>query len=279
MSQTQVAVIGLGIIGSRCAENLAKSVRVKSWNRTPKGLPHEAADLPDAIQGSSWISLYVKDAAAVRELLPVILEHAEKDAVVMNHATIDLATTRWAAEQCAAAGLGFLDCPFTGSRDAAQGAGLVYYLGGDPELTLRATPVLQKTSKQIILSGMIGTATILKLITNLISACTVQALAEALGTATSHGITAESVLEAVGVNAHNSVLAQMKLPKMAVGDFETHFSLENMLKDSRYVLDLAREAGVETPSIAAVSARMAEVCAQGHAQDDFSALAAPYLKK
>jgi 3-hydroxyisobutyrate dehydrogenase-like beta-hydroxyacid dehydrogenase len=73
------------------------------------------------------------------------------------------------------------------------------------------------------------------------------------------------------------VLAAMKLPAMAAGNFETHFSLANMSKDSRYMLDLAESAGLDAPAIAAVSKRMGELSAQGLADLDFSAVAKPYL--
>ena len=69
----------------------------------------------------------------------------------------------------------------------------------------------------------------------------------------------------------------MKLPTMAVGNFETHFSLANMGKDSRYMLALAESAGLETPAIAAVSKRMGELSEQGLGDLDFSAVAKPYL--
>jgi 3-hydroxyisobutyrate dehydrogenase-like beta-hydroxyacid dehydrogenase len=64
-----------------------------------------------------------------------------------------------------------------------------------------------------------------------------------------------------------------------VGDFETHFSLSNMGKDSRYMLDLARSAGLETPAIAAVSKRMGELDASGLGGLDYSAVVKPYLKE
>ena len=67
----------------------------------------------------------------------------------------------------------------------------------------------------------------------------------------------------------------MKLPTMAKGDFDTHFSLSNMLKDSRYALELA--SGLDTPAIAAVSERMKQLCEEGLADLDYSALAKPYL--
>jgi 3-hydroxyisobutyrate dehydrogenase-like beta-hydroxyacid dehydrogenase len=50
-----------------------------------------------------------------------------------------------------------------------------------------------------------------------------------------------------------------------------------MGKDSRYMLALAESAGLDTPGIAAVSRRMAELCEAGLGNLDYSALAKPYL--
>jgi 3-hydroxyisobutyrate dehydrogenase/glyoxylate/succinic semialdehyde reductase len=278
MNFHKIAVIGLGIIGSRAALRLAEDdeYEVSVWNRTPKGLPGERRTPEEAVEDTGIISLYLKDAAAVREIGQKIVAVVPKGTVILNHSTIDLATTLWLAEQCAAAGLEFLDCPFTGSREAAATGNLVYYAAGDDSLIDRCEGILHRSGKAVIRCGAVGNATILKLVTNLISACTVQALSESLATATRHGIPAQSLIEAVALNACGSPLAAMKLPTMAEGNFETHFSLENMLKDSRYALELAEQAGLDTPAIRTVSRRMAELCDAGLGGKDYSALAAPY---
>jgi len=286
MTSWNIAVLGLGIIGSRATKNLQQAqavgdsgiASVTCWNRTPKSQPGELPTVEEAVASANLVLLYLKDSVAVREVAAKVLACPLEGRVLVNHSTIDLATTKWLAGECAAQGIVFLDCPFTGSREAAAAGGLVYYAGGPADWIDKVEPVLLKSGKSVLRCGEVGTATIMKLVTNLISACTVQALAEALATATSHGISPAALTEAVGLNASGSVLAAMKLPTMATGDFDTHFSLANMLKDSRYVLDLAAEAGLDTPSIRTVSARMAELCDQGLAEKDYSALAAPYLK-
>jgi 3-hydroxyisobutyrate dehydrogenase-like beta-hydroxyacid dehydrogenase len=85
-------------------------------------------------------------------------------------------------------------------------------------------------------------------------------------------------MKAVSENVSSSVLTTMKFPMMVEGNFETHFSLSNMGKDSRYMLALADAAGVPVPAIAAVSGRMAELCEAGLGDLDFSVLAKPYLE-
>lgn len=274
----RAAVLGLGIIGSRALERLREAGwEVKGWNRTPKGLPGEVADLGEAIRGAQVISLYLKDRAAVRETVERLSPCLVAGQILLNHATVDLETTQWLARQCDERGVKFLDTPFTGSKNASAGGQLIYYTGGDPAWVAEVEPYLMVTAKSLLPCGGIGSATVVKLGTNLISACVVQALAEALAIAVKHGVTAQCFQEAVALNAHASGLTAMKLPGMASGDFDTHFSMSNMWKDSSYAISLAEQAGLDTPAIRAVSARMKELSDAGLADLDFSALAKPYL--
>ena len=272
------AVIGLGIIGSNAVHRLtAARWNIGCWNRTPKAGMECAAHPEEAVSGAEFISFYLKDALAVRQVFDRIKPHLNAGQLLLNHSTIDLETTLWLAEEASKAGCAFLDAPFTGSKVASSNGQLVYYIGGDPDLAGRVEAYLRITGKSYILCGEVGAATVVKLATNLISACTVQALSEAMAIATRHGVPAELFTRAVSENACSSVLSGMKLPTMAQGDFETHFSLSNMAKDSRYALALAGLADLETPAIKAVSARMGELCDAGLGELDYSALAKPYL--
>ena len=88
----------------------------------------------------------------------------------------------------------------------------------------------------------------------------------------SFGVSPELFLEAVNTNACDSVLANMKIPSMAQGDFDPHFSLANMLKDARYAMDLASRSGLETPGIAATAGQMQKLTDAGFGDQDFSVL-------
>lgn len=276
-TENRAAVLGLGIIGSRsCARLAAAGWQVTCWNRTPKGLTGEELTPEEAIENAAVISIYLKDVPAVREVVGRIEGFLKPGQIILNHSTLDLPTTLWLEKVAHVHGCRFLDTPFTGSKQASATGQLVYYTGGDPDLAEQLDSFLSATSKSRLYTGGVGTATVIKLATNLISACTVQALAEALAISTRHGVSADCLVEAVSLNASASVLASMKLPMMVAGNFETHFSLANMSKDSRYMLDLAESAGLEAPAIAAVSKRLGELSEQGLADLDFSAVAQPY---
>lgn len=276
MNQT-VAVLGLGIIGSRCAQQLLDAGHhVRSWNRSPKDFKHSRPSAADASNGADLVTFYLKDGHAVKEVFESIRSVLSPEQLVINHSTIDLESTRWLAEQCRTIGCAFLDAPFTGSKVAAGHGELVYYVGGDANTLNLARPVLEATSKEIKHLGPVGSATVIKLATNLISASTVQALSEALAITQAYGVDAEVLTDAVASNACGSTLAKMKLPSMATGDYDTHFSLENMLKDSRFAIQLAEEAKLSTPGLTATSKAMDSACKKGHDQLDFSALFKAY---
>ena len=278
--EKKVAVLGLGIIGSRAFSRLVDAEwDVACWNRTPKGLTGETATPEDAVRDAAVIALYLKDRPATREVVGRIDRHLQPGQIVVNHATLDLETTRWLEKICLAGGCHFLDAPFTGSKVAAANGQLFYYVAGDEALASSLEPYLSITSKGQLYCGEVGSATVLKLATNLISACTVQALAESLAIATHHGISPDCFVRAVAENACASGLSGMKLPTMVAGNFETHFSLSNMGKDSRYMLDLAESTGLEMPAIAAVSKRMEALTAQGLGDMDYSAVVKPYLRE
>lgn len=277
VSLPSVAIYGLGIIGSRCADQLiGNGNTVQTWNRTPKPREDSFPDPASAAKGADFLCFYLKDGVALREVFTSLKKHLKSEQTILNHSTVDLESTQWLAEQCAEIGCAFLDAPFTGSKDAAAQGALVYYVGGDAQTLQKSRSLLEVTSKEIKHLGPVGSATVVKIGTNLISASTVQALAEALAITKAHGIDPEIFTQAVTSNASGSLLAQMKLPTMASGNYDTHFSMENMLKDSRFALQLADTAGLDTPGIRSTSEAMEKQCQQGHEHLDFSALFKAY---
>jgi len=270
-----VAVLGLGIIGSRVAARLRDhGLEVRTWNRSAQ--PGACASAREAVHAADMVEVFLKDGQAVREVFASIDLQDGHRPLIANHSTMDLESVAWLEDWCAARGCEFLDAPFTGSKMAAEIGALVYYLGGSAEAIERARPVLAVSSRLLMPMGAVGSASVVKIATNMISACTVQVLAEALAVTTRHGVGAEHLLAAVSENACRSALAEMKLPAMIAGDATAHFSLTNMLKDSR--LALALGSGLATPlaATAAVCERMADLEKQGLGPWDFSAVAQAY---
>lgn len=267
-----VTVFGLGIIGSRCADNLENAGYPTSrWNRSPDKHPSQCSSLEEAAK-SPLLSFYLKDGVACRQVFQGVRDFLTPSHTLLNHSTIDLETTQWLAQQCCEMGIAFLDSPFTGSKDASALGNLVYYVGGDQSLIDQHKKMLEVTSKEIHHLGKIGDATIVKLATNLISASTIQAVSEAMAITSAYGISPELLTQAVSSNACGSFLTKLKMPSMSSDEFEPHFSLANMLKDSKFAIALAEQKGIPTPGIKTTSQQMETLSQQGHQDSDFSVL-------
>lgn len=277
MEKQSIAILGLGIVGSRVRQRLVDAgYKVSCWSRTFRGLVGECQSPQEAVEKADIVSIYLKDAPMVREVFSAAKQALREGTLVINHATIDLPTTLWLAEQCAARSCDFLDAPFTGSKDAAAAGQLLYYIGGSEGTMQSVSEYLAVSSKACMHCGEIGTATVTKIATNLISACTLQAMSEAMTIAKTHGVKPEVFAEAAIKNGSGSPLMAMKYPTILKGDFDAHFTMANMLKDSKYALALAESAGVDLPAMSVVSQRMNELCEQGMADMDYSALIKAY---
>lgn len=269
-----LSILGLGIVGSRIAKHLiSQGVDVTVWNRTPKtDFPKVAHTPAEAAASSHVISLYLKDKLACEEVFNAMRPALTREHIILNHSTIDLACTLNMARECAEIGCVYVDCPFTGSKLAAEAGQLVYYVAGDHAAIDSVRPILERSSKAILPLGKVGDATILKLVTNLLSATMVQGLSEALAITKSYGINAEQLLEAISLNVVSSAVASFKLPYMDREDYDTHFSLDNMRKDSTYAIAAAKANGINPPAISLVSGIMTHLCENGQKDLDFCSL-------
>lgn len=267
-------LLGLGIIGSRCANQITNAgIALETWNRTQKDRPDFAKNLIESAANADTILCYLRDEHAVREIFSRLKNALKPGTTFINHATIDPATTLWLAEECREISCEFLDCPFTGSRDAAAAGNLVYYCSGKAEILERQRPLLEITSRVIIPLGSPPAATILKIATNLLTASTVQAVAEALAICQAHGIEAAQFQAALQENASNSTTANFKLAAIAAQDHTPHFSTENMLKDVNYSRALAAEKNLVLPGLNATAEQLDLAARSGHAHEDFSSVA------
>ena len=277
-TRKNVGVIGLGIIGQRVADKLReRGFHVFVWNRTPRpvpnfvGSPSEVAELCDLIQ------IFVSDDEALLQTAQRIVRELSPNHVVMAHCTVSPDTMRAAAEIVEKRGARFLDAPFTGSKTAAENGQLVYYVGGDEAALRQARPVLEASSKEIIEIGKVGDATTVKVATNMVTAASVQAAAEALALISKSGLPVEKFADAMRNNGSNSPTLDMKLPMMMEGNFEAHFSVKHMLKDVVIATRLARAFGMEFGATDASRHGLTEEMRQGRGDDDYSSLFRQYF--
>lgn len=268
-----VGVLGLGIIGSRVAENLRKAGHeVFVWSRTARAVPNFLASAREVAEAAGVIQIFVRDSAALLEAIADMKPALNAGHLVMNHSTVSKKATLEAAKLVEDAGASFLDAPFTGSKMAAQNGKLCYYIGGSEVLLERAKSVLEASAAKILPLGGVGDAMVLKIVTNLVSSVIVEAVAEAAAITKANSIPLERLHEALEGNANYSTLIGMKLPAIIKKDFEPHFSLRNMLKDADFARELAAEAQINAPALDCTASAMRKGVKEGKGDLDFSVI-------
>jgi 3-hydroxyisobutyrate dehydrogenase-like beta-hydroxyacid dehydrogenase len=279
-SRKNVGLIGLGIIGSRVANALrSEGFHVYVWNRTPRAAPNFLASPKQVAELCDIIQIFVADAQALFDVLDGMGEVLTPSHVILCSSTVGPEATLEAARIVRDHGAQFLDAPFTGSKSAAESRELVYFIGGDDKTLQLAAPVLKASSKQIVKIGKIGDAAVVKVATNMISAVTVQTLAEAYAIVKGSGIDPVALSEALKYHAVRSGITDAKLPNMLERQYEPHFSLKHMFKDVQLGIHIANSLDIDLPATTSTAGVMYGGLTRGWADEDFSVLARAYQKE
>jgi 3-hydroxyisobutyrate dehydrogenase-like beta-hydroxyacid dehydrogenase len=270
-------VIGLGIIGSRVAANLRKAgFQTWVWNRTPRPEPNFLSSASEVAESAKIIQIFVSDGPALIETIEAMAPVVGPEHIILNHATIAPKETIEAARLIHDRHAKYLDAPFTGSRDAADAAQLVFFIGGETDVLERARPQLEVNAKAILPIGEIGQGAAMKIATNLIVAVAVGSFAEAMSLLETSGIPLYKLGEALQNHIAHSPLADITVPAMITGDFDPRFSLKHMFKDVQIALSMAQEHGIELPEAAAFAGSAMSGIQEGWGDLDFSCIAQHY---
>ena len=277
-TRKNVVVLGLGIIGSRVAENLRdRGFHVFVWNRNPRPVPNFVGAPAELAEMCDYIQIFVSDDDALLDVVRQMAPALGPRHIVIAHPTVAPHSMRTAADLVERRGARFVEAPFTGSKGGAEKGELVFYVAGDEVALREARPILEASSKEIIEIGQIGQATVIKLATNIVTGASVQALAEGLALINYAGIPAEKFVAALQNNASYSKTLSMKLPKMIENNFEPHFALKHMLKDMKIASQLGLSHHLELAVTTAARDRLLEQEQRGYAEEDFSVIARKYF--
>ena len=265
----EIAFLGLGIMGSRMAANLAKKHSVRAWNRTPREGAN-AKSVADATRGAEVVCLCLANPAAVEAVLPDI--QLSNGTLLIDFSTGSPSLARRLDDAARERGARFVEAPMTGSKNGAAAGTLVLMCGGDPEAIATAKPVLDCVAAKVIHVGPVGSASRVKLIGNTFIALMLQALCEGFVLCDKAGVPREKLLEVVQSSGYASPYWDFKGKAILAGDFEPHFTAELMHKDLTLALESANELKVPVPGLAMVREQFQMLRARGLGNEDIAAL-------
>jgi 3-hydroxyisobutyrate dehydrogenase len=280
----RIGFLGLGIMGSRMAANVARAgYRLTVWTHTPgkaEGWAGEhralAVTTPAQVaQGSDIVLSMLVDGEQVAATLlgeEGVVAGAHDGLLCVDCTTIGPPQTRAIGAALREHGVRMLDAPVTGSSPRAQDGTLTIMVGGERQDFERARELLQSMGALVRHVGELGQGEMLKLINNSLGAANAAALAEALLLAAASGIELDALVEVVSNGSGASAQLDLKAAPMAAHDFTTLFKTEHMLKDVRLCLDEAQAAGVPFPAADHARELLIAAMGRGHAADDYCSL-------
>ncbi|MEJ7892243.1 MAG: NAD(P)-dependent oxidoreductase [Solirubrobacteraceae bacterium] len=284
---TDVAFLGLGIMGSRQAVHLVREGhRLTVYNRTPETArawadEHGAnvAETPrEAAAAADIVFSMVVDGDQVTALLlddPDGAVHGARDgALFVDMSTIAPTQTRAIGERLSARDVRFVDAPVTGSAPKAADGTLTIMAGGASEDIERARPLLDAMGALVVHVGELGQGEMAKVINNSVAAVNAATVAQALLVGKATGVDLDALTQIMGAGSGGSAMLDLKAGPMRAHDFTTLFKLEHMLKDVRLCLQEAQAAGVAFPAAATADEQYAAAMDRGLGGDDFAAVLA-----
>jgi 3-hydroxyisobutyrate dehydrogenase-like beta-hydroxyacid dehydrogenase len=284
MRRVRVGFIGLGIMGSRMAANLARAGHeLTVWNRT-RAKAEEwtvahggtlAATPAEAAAGAEALITMVVDGAQVEAVLlgpDGAAQGAGDDLLCVDMSTIAPADARRIGASLRERGIAFMDAPVTGSSPKAQDGTLTIMAGGEAADFQRAQPLFEAMGEVVLHAGALGDGQTIKVINNAVAAVNTAVAGQALLVGSQAGVDLDALERVMNAGSGGSAVLALKAGPMRAHDFTTLFKLEHMLKDVRLCLEAAREAGATFPFAQEAEAILAEAEQRGLGERDFAAL-------
>jgi 3-hydroxyisobutyrate dehydrogenase len=283
-STERIGFLGLGIMGSRMAANVARAgFPLSVWTHTPGkaerwAVEHGAsayATPADVAAHSDIVVSMVVDGAQVASVLlgeHGVIEAAREDLLCVDMSTIGPVDARRVAAALRERAVAMLDAPVTGSSPRAEAGSLTIMAGGEASDYARARPVLETMGELIVHVGELGQGQMLKLINNSLGAANAAAVAEALLLARATGIDLDALVEVTSAGSGASAQLALKSGAMREHDYTPMFKTAHMLKDVRLCLQEAESAGVPFPAAGHARDVLTATIARGHAEQDYAAM-------
>ncbi len=279
----KIGFIGLGIMGKPMVRNLLKGgYTVVVHNRSSAAVTELTGD--GAIAGGSS-SATAAQSDIILTMLPDgpdveaavlgpdgILEGAKSGAILVDMSSISPLVSQKISDACREKGVGFIDAPVSGGEPKAIDGTLTFMAGGDQATFDKVLPILQKMGSSVTLTGPVGAGNVTKLANQIMVACNIAAMGEALVLATRAGLQPEVVFNAVKGGLAGSTVLNAKAPMVIARNFKPGFRIELHEKDLRNALLAGESMKVSLPLTSLVQQMLISLMNEGKGALDHSAI-------
>ena len=248
----KIGFIGLGNVGGKLANNLIKS-RYKlivrdldaKLSRKFKTKGAVIASSPKELAENSDIVITClpspKACSKVMTAKNGVLEGLSKNKIWLEMSTTDQSELKRIGIMVKKKGSHALDVPVSGGCHRAATGNISIFAGGDKKIFKKVLPVLKCMGRKILYTGELGTASILKVITNYLASVHLAALGEAWTVAKKSKLNLNKVYKGIAASSGNSFVHETESQVILNGSYNINFTMDLVLKDTGLFDNLAKK--------------------------------------
>ena len=251
----KVGFIGLGNVGGKLAESLIRNkfdltVRDLDKNLTKKfsDLGAMVAQTPKKLAEKVVLIITClpspKICSEVMEKKDGVVEGLSKDKIWLEMSTTDNKEVKRIGELVKSKGAIPLDAPVSGGCHRAATGNIAIFVGGERKAFEKILPVLTTMGRKILHTGELGTASVLKVITNYLASVHLAALGEAWTVSKKSNLDLNKTYKGIAVSSGNSFVHETESQVILNGSYNINFTMDLVKKDMNLFNELSKKLNI-----------------------------------
>jgi 2-hydroxy-3-oxopropionate reductase len=280
---SKIGFIGLGIMGKPMVRNLRKAghelvvfdIFSKSVDEMVGDGIERGSSAKDVAARTGLVITMLPDGPEVEQAVlgPAgVLEGVHAGSTIVDMSSISPLVSQKMAAACKEKNVAFLDAPVSGGEPKAVDGTLAIMVGGDADTFSKVEPVLKLMGSSAVLTGGVGAGNVTKLANQIMVACNIAGMSEALVLANSCGVDSEVVFNAIKGGLAGSTVLNAKAPMVIARNFKPGFRIRLHQKDLRNALLTAESKKVALPVTSLVQQMLMALMNRGSGDLDHSAI-------
>ena len=252
----KIGFIGLGNVGGKLARSLLRNkfdlmVRDLDKNLTNNfiNLGAKVANTPKNL--AEQVDLIItclpspRICAEVMEADNGVINGLSENKIWLEMSTTDESEIKRLGEKVVAKKSVPLDAPVSGGCHRAATGNIAIFVGGERKTFEKILPVLTVMGQKILHTGELGSASILKVITNYLASVHLVALGEAWTVAKKSNLDLTKSYKGIAVSSGNSFVHETESQVILNGSYNINFTMDLVLKDTSLFNDLANKLNAQ----------------------------------
>jgi 3-hydroxyisobutyrate dehydrogenase len=250
----KIGFIGLGNVGGKLAKSLLRNNFDLTVRDLDESLTNRFKDLGAKIAKSpkelaEQVDLIITSlpspevSAEVMEANDGIINGLSKDKIWLEMSTTDGNEVKRLGEKVIAKKSIPMDGPVSGGCHRAATGNIAIFVGGERKAFEKILPALTVMGRKVLHTGELGSASVLKVITNYLASVHLVALGEAWTVAKKSNLDLKKTFKGIAISSGNSFVHETESQVILNGSYNINFTMDLVLKDTGLFDSLAKKLG------------------------------------